>query len=71
MTTTTFTTYNASYSQMLPVTPRFTMQRIAQLRARLPQMPQQSTIRAAAGVVGRFALAAVPFAMLGWLFVAV
>jgi len=68
---TTFTAYNASYSQMLPVAPRFTMQRIAQLRARLPQMPEQGTMRAVAGVAGRFALAAVPFALLGWLFVAV
>ena len=69
MTTITFT--NSHYSQMLPVAPRFTMQRLAQLRARLPQMPEESTVRAAAGVVGRFALAAVPFAALGWLFVAV
>ncbi|MEJ0046935.1 MAG: hypothetical protein WDN04_13080 [Rhodospirillales bacterium] len=68
---TTFTTFNASYSQMLPVAPRFTMQRVAQLRARLPQMPEVSAVRAVAGVAGRFALAAVPFAVLGWLFIAV
>jgi hypothetical protein len=68
---TTFTTFNAPYSAMLPVAPRFTMQRIAQLRARLPQMPEDSTVRAAAGVVGRFAVAAVPFAVLGWMFFAV
>jgi hypothetical protein len=34
-------------------------------------MPEQGTMRAVAGVAGRFALAAVPFALLGWLFVAV
>jgi hypothetical protein len=68
---TTFTTYNSHYSTMLPVAPRFTMQRVAQLRAKLPKMPVESTMRAVAGVVGRFALAAVPFAVLGWLFVAV
>ena len=34
-------------------------------------MHQETTVRAIAGVVGRFALAAVPFAALGWLFVAV
>jgi hypothetical protein len=68
---TTYSTFASPYSTMLPVAPRFTMQRLAQLRARLPQMPEESTVRAAAGVVGRFALAAVPFAALGWLFVAV
>jgi hypothetical protein len=68
---TTFTSFNAPYSSMLPVAPRFTMQRIAQLRAKLPQMPEESTVRAIAGVVGRFALAVVPFAALGWLFFAV
>jgi|HubBroStandDraft_5_1064220.scaffolds.fasta_scaffold599170_1 hypothetical protein len=69
MTTITFT--NSHYSQMLPVAPRFTMQRVAQLRAKLPKMPEESTMRAVAGVVGRFALAAVPFTVLGWLFIAV
>jgi hypothetical protein len=68
---TSFTTFNSPYSAMLPVAPRFTMQRIAQLRARLPKMPEESTVRAVAGVVGRFAVAAVPFAVLGWLFIAV
>jgi hypothetical protein len=69
MTTITFT--NSHYSQMLPVAPRFTMQRVAQLRAKLPKMPEESTMRAVAGVMGRFALAAVPFTVLGWLFIAV
>jgi hypothetical protein len=76
MTMTSITHMSALNTSMSASVPRFsshfTMRRFAQLRASLPQMPDTGvSARVALGVAGRFALAAVPFAALGWLFFAV
>lgn len=43
----------------------------AQIRANLPELPEQAGFAAGAGTVAlRLALAAIPFATLGWLFFA-
>jgi hypothetical protein len=67
MTTTTFTAMNGSLVQA----PTFAKPSFAQIRASLPDMPEQGSLVAnAANVASRLALAAVPFAGLGWLFFA-
>jgi len=72
MSTTTFNAINASlvqaprHSAMGPVSMQF-----AQMRASLPDLPAEAGFAAGAlTVASRLALAAIPFAALGWLFVA-
>jgi hypothetical protein len=52
--------------------PRFELPSFAKMRAKLPTMKDESgSVAAIAGMVVKGVLAAVPFAALAWLFVAV
>jgi hypothetical protein len=66
----TTTTMSALNSNLFAPAPRISLKHVAQLRAALPQMPSQDSITEGVNVIGRFTLAAVPFAALGWLFIA-
>jgi hypothetical protein len=49
----------------------FSKPSFAEIRAALPDMPAEGTLYArVSGVVGRAMLAAVPFAAVGWMFIA-
>lgn len=67
MTTMTMNSLNARFA--VPA-PRFAFRRFAQLRAALPSMKHDSALHEAATAAGRFTLALVPFAALGWMFIA-
>jgi len=67
MSTITFSAMNGSLVQA----PRFAKPSFAQIRASLPDMPAEAGFATTAVTTAlRLALAAVPFAALGWLFFA-
>ncbi len=70
------TALNGLNSSLISAAPRsrrqvnLAMPRFAQIRAAMPSMPVGSPVSEAAGAVGRFALAMVPFGALAWMFIA-